>query len=71
LKIAEIPGDEPLRIGGERKLKILKWGAAYYFQLWRELFFWRKTLVRTWRVESPSAAVPFPAPLRQQQIRSA
>lgn len=41
LKIAEIPGDEPPRIGGERKLKILKWGAAYYFQFLREKFFWR------------------------------
>lgn len=41
LKITEIPGDEPLRIGGERKLKVLKWGAAYYFQFIRERFFWR------------------------------
>ncbi len=41
LKVSEIPGDEPARIGGERKLKILKWGAAYYFQFWRELFTWR------------------------------
>lgn len=41
LKIAEIPGDEPPRIGGERKLKILKWGAAYYFQFIREVFFWK------------------------------
>ena len=41
LKIAEIPGDEPARIGGERKLKILKWGAAYYFQFIRELWFWK------------------------------
>jgi len=41
LKIAEIPGDEPPRIGGERKLRILKWGAAYYFQFIRELFFWK------------------------------
>jgi glycosyltransferase involved in cell wall biosynthesis len=38
LKVAEIPGDEPARIGGERKLKVLKWGAAYYFQFIRELF---------------------------------
>lgn len=43
LKVIEIPGDEPPRIGGERKLKILKWGAAYYFQFWRELFCWRKS----------------------------
>jgi glycosyltransferase involved in cell wall biosynthesis len=66
LSIAEIPGDEPPRIGGERKLKILKWGAAYYFQFWRELFFWRKPLVRTWGVQAPPSAVPFPAPSRQQ-----
>jgi glycosyltransferase involved in cell wall biosynthesis len=41
LKITEIPGDEPPRIGGERKLQVLKWGAAYYFQFWRELWFWK------------------------------
>lgn len=41
LKISEIPGDEPPRIGGERKLKILKWGAAYYYQILREIFFWK------------------------------
>ena len=37
-KIAEIPGDEPKRIGGERKLQILRWGAAYYFQFIMEKF---------------------------------
>jgi glycosyltransferase involved in cell wall biosynthesis len=41
LKVTEIPGDEPPRIGGERKLKIFKWGAAYYFQFFREVFCWR------------------------------
>jgi glycosyltransferase involved in cell wall biosynthesis len=41
LKIAEIPGDEPPRIGGQRKLRIWRWGAAYYFQIVRDLFFWR------------------------------
>jgi len=41
LRVTEIPGDEPPRIGGERKLKVLKWGAAYYFQFIREVFFWR------------------------------
>lgn len=40
LKIGEIPGDEPERIGGERKLQVIKWGAAYYFQFIRELWFW-------------------------------
>jgi len=41
LKLGEIPGDEPARIGGERKLQVLRWGAAYYFQFIRELWFWR------------------------------
>ncbi|MFA4903586.1 MAG: glycosyltransferase family 2 protein [Desulfobaccales bacterium] len=36
LRITEIPGDEPPRIGGERKLRIWRWGAAYYYQIWRE-----------------------------------
>ncbi len=38
VKIAEVPVDEPKRIGGERKLQVLKWGAAYYFQFWYERF---------------------------------
>ena len=41
LKIGEIPAGEPARIGGERKLKIIRWGAAYFFQFWRELWFWK------------------------------
>lgn len=39
--IAEVAVGEPPRIGGERKLQIFRWGAAYYFQFWRELWFWR------------------------------
>jgi glycosyltransferase involved in cell wall biosynthesis len=42
LKVTEIPGDEPPRIGGERKLRVIQWGAAYYFQFFRELWFWRQ-----------------------------
>jgi len=41
LKVSEIPGDEPPRIGGERKLQVIKWGAAYFFQVFREIFCWR------------------------------
>jgi len=41
LKITEIPGDELPRIGGEKKLQVLKWGATYYFLSIRELWFWR------------------------------
>lgn len=35
-KIAEIPASEPARIGGERKLKVIRWGGAIYFQFLRE-----------------------------------
>jgi len=41
-KVGEIPADEPGRIGGVRKLRIFRWGAAYFFQFWRELWFWRQ-----------------------------
>ena len=37
-KVTEIPASEPPRIGGERKLKVLKWGGAYYTQFWIEFF---------------------------------
>jgi len=41
LKLVDNPGDEPARDGGERKLQVLKWGAAYMFEIWREIFIWR------------------------------
>ena len=40
-RIAEVAVGEPPRIGGERKLQIWRWGAAYYFQFFRELWYWR------------------------------
>jgi hypothetical protein len=40
-KIAEVGVGEPPRIGGKRKLQILRWGGAYYFQFWHELWHWR------------------------------
>ena len=40
-RIAEVAVGEPARIGGSRKLQIFRWGAAYYFQFWRELWYWR------------------------------
>lgn len=42
LKVADIPGDEPAREGGERKLQVLRWGAAYMFEVFREIFVWKK-----------------------------
>jgi glycosyltransferase involved in cell wall biosynthesis len=41
LRITEIPGDEPPRIGGEPKLQVWRWGAAYLFQIGRDFLFWR------------------------------
>lgn len=41
LKIAEIPGDEPARIGGERKLQIWRWGSVFMYQVIREMFVWK------------------------------
>lgn len=40
LRCADIPGDEPPRISGERKLKIIKWGLAYLTQVIVEKFTW-------------------------------
>src|SRR5258707_14718566 len=41
LKVTEIPGPEPARIGGERKLQVIKWGGALYFQFLTDWFRWR------------------------------
>ena len=41
LKVLDIPGDEPAREGGERKLQVMKWGAAYMFEVFREVFVWK------------------------------
>jgi glycosyltransferase involved in cell wall biosynthesis len=40
LRVTEIPADEPPRVGGERKLDVLRWGGAYLLQFFRELFYW-------------------------------
>lgn len=41
LKVTEIPGDEPRRLGGERKLQAFRWGTAHLIQILREVFYWR------------------------------
>lgn len=41
LKIAEIPGDEPQRIGGTRKLQVFRWGLAHLFHMAWDFLFWR------------------------------
>ena len=62
-KVKEVPVGEPARIGGERKLQVLRWGAAYYFQFWRELWYWRKGATR-------SAAAAERAPLSSNKNAS-
>ncbi len=39
LKIAEIAADEPKRIGGQRKLQIVRWGIVYLYQVIRDFIF--------------------------------
>ena len=38
LRICDIPAGEPPRIGGERKLQIIRWGLAYFTQFMIEKF---------------------------------
>ena len=38
LRVGEIAGDEPKRIGGVRKLNIIRWGLAYFYQFIAEKF---------------------------------
>ena len=40
-KVAEIPAAEPARIGGERKLQVVRWGSAYLLQTFREVYYHR------------------------------
>lgn len=37
-RITEIPGDEPARIGGVRKLQVIRWGLGFLYQIIREVF---------------------------------
>jgi glycosyltransferase involved in cell wall biosynthesis len=41
LRLAEIPGDEPPRLGGVRKLQIIRWGSAFLFQIVQNWLFWK------------------------------
>jgi hypothetical protein len=38
LKVAEIPGDEPKRIGGVRKMRVFYNGSCLLWTVFRELF---------------------------------
>jgi glycosyltransferase involved in cell wall biosynthesis len=41
LKVCDIPGDEPKRIGGKSKLQPFRWGGAIFLQIIRELYYWK------------------------------
>ena len=51
-RIGEIPAGEPARIGGVRKLQILRWGAAYYTQFFLETK-WAKKIRNVLRLGWP------------------
>jgi glycosyltransferase involved in cell wall biosynthesis len=40
-RVTEVPASEPRRVGGVRKLQVIRWGAAYYLQFLREIYYWR------------------------------
>ena len=42
LNVTEIPGDEPRRIGGKAKLRVIQWGGALFTQVIREAWHWKK-----------------------------
>ena len=44
LKIDEIPGDEPKRIGGRAKVQVIRWGLSYYLQILLEIFIFKKKI---------------------------
>jgi len=41
MRVGEIPASESKRLGGVRKLQVIRWGAAYLMQVFREVYFWR------------------------------
>ncbi|MBI3548541.1 MAG: glycosyltransferase family 2 protein [Elusimicrobia bacterium] len=43
LPYSEIPGDEPKRIGGIRKLQVFRWGAASLYEVFAEQIRWPKS----------------------------
>ncbi|MBI5140161.1 MAG: glycosyltransferase family 2 protein [Candidatus Vogelbacteria bacterium] len=41
LKCADIPGDEPRRLGGQRKLQLFRWGTGMLYETFRDYLFWK------------------------------
>jgi glycosyltransferase involved in cell wall biosynthesis len=56
MRVDEIAVGEPARIGGQRKLQLFRWGAAYYFQFWHEALYGRKAV---------SERAPVPAKIKE------
>jgi hypothetical protein len=44
LNVAEIPGDEPARIGGIRKMSVIRNGFGTLFQVFYDYLFFRRKL---------------------------
>jgi len=41
LRVSEVPADEPRRLGGKRKMQVVRWGGACMLEVWREVYYWR------------------------------
>jgi len=47
LRLGEIPGDEPARIGGAGKCRHFVWGSIYLAQMLQEFLFWESPVGET------------------------
>jgi glycosyltransferase involved in cell wall biosynthesis len=41
LRVSEIPANEPRRLGGKRKMQVVRWGGACMLEVLREVYYWR------------------------------
>ncbi len=60
-RISEVPGPEPARLGGKRKLRVFSWGGAFYLQFLME-FFRPRDPKRVPKVERTPSALPSERP---------
>jgi glycosyltransferase involved in cell wall biosynthesis len=72
-RVTEIGANEPKRLAGIRKLQVVRWGAAYMMQIFRELFFWKDSLdelrrsLRTEPASASSGGIKPPTTLREAE----
>jgi glycosyltransferase involved in cell wall biosynthesis len=40
LRVSEVPANEPRRLGGKRKMHVVRWGGACMLEVLREVYYW-------------------------------